>query len=201
MSGWRQARAIALLPGSVTIVVPAVILVLTSGPEPGWGLGGALAALLVAIGIALIVVGFSLWLWTVRLFSRIGEGTLAAWDPTRRLVVEGPYSHVRNPMITAVAVVLVGEAILLGSLWLLAWAGAFLAVNFIYFLRSRSRAWNAALASSTAPTNPPCRVGSRGAIPGDRTERRSRRVESVVAATIDTRLDSSRLPPADSRAN
>ena len=38
MSGWRQVRAIALLPGNVTIVVPAVILVLTSGPELGWGL-------------------------------------------------------------------------------------------------------------------------------------------------------------------
>jgi protein-S-isoprenylcysteine O-methyltransferase Ste14 len=135
MSGWRQARAIALLPGNVTIVVPAVILILISGPEPGWGLGEPLAALLASIGIALMVAGFSLWLWTVRLFSRIGKGTLAAWDPTRRLVVEGPYSHVRSPMITAVAVVLVGEAILLGSLWLLAWAGAFLAINFIYFLR------------------------------------------------------------------
>ena len=86
MSGWRQARAIALLPGNVTIVVPAVILVLTSGPELGWGLGGLPGALVVAVGIALIVVGFSLWLWQVRLFSRIGKGTLAAWDPTSRLV-------------------------------------------------------------------------------------------------------------------
>jgi protein-S-isoprenylcysteine O-methyltransferase Ste14 len=91
-------------------------------------------ALLAAVGIALIVGGFSLWLWTVRLFSRIGKGTLAPWDPTRRLVVEGPYSHVRNPMITAVVVLLVGEATLLGSPWVLVWAGAFLGANFIYFL-------------------------------------------------------------------
>jgi protein-S-isoprenylcysteine O-methyltransferase Ste14 len=135
MSGWRQVRAIALLPGNVTIVVPAVILVVTSGPELGWGLGGLPGALVVAVGIALIVVGFSLWLWTVRLFSRIGKGTLAAWDPTSRLVVEGPYSRARNPMITAVVVLLVGEALLLGSPWVLVWAGVFLAINFIYFLR------------------------------------------------------------------
>ena len=31
--------------------------------------------------------------------------------------------------------VLVGEAFLLGSPWVMAWAGAFLALNFIYLLR------------------------------------------------------------------
>lgn len=134
MGGWRHARAIALLPGNVTIVVPAVILALTSGPDPGWGLDGVAAALVVAAGIGLIVAGFSLWLWTVRLFSRIGRGTLAAWDQTSVLVVEGPYRYVRNPMITAVAVVLAGEALLFGSVWILAWAAAFLAINFTYFL-------------------------------------------------------------------
>jgi protein-S-isoprenylcysteine O-methyltransferase Ste14 len=135
MSGWRQARAIAMLPGNVTIVAPAAILLLTGGPDPGWGLGGVPAALVVAAGIGLIVVGFSLWLWTVRLFSAIGKGTLAAWDETSVLVVEGPYRYVRNPMITAVAVLLAGEALALGSVWILAWAAAFLTVNFTYFLR------------------------------------------------------------------
>ncbi len=129
-------RAIALLPGNVTIVVPAVILALTAGPDLGWGLGGAPAAFVGAAGIGLIAAGFSLWLWTVRLFSRVGRGTLAAWDQTSVLVVEGPYRHVRNPMITAVALLLAGEALLLGSIWILAWAAAFLAINFTYFLRS-----------------------------------------------------------------
>ena len=38
-------------------------------------------------------------------------------------------------MITAVVVLLVGEGLLLGSPWVLVWAGVFLAINFIYFLR------------------------------------------------------------------
>ena len=135
MSGWRQARAIALLPGNVTIVAPAAILVLTGGADPGCGLGGVVAALIVAAGFGLIGAGFSLWLWTVRLFSRIGRGTLAAWDETSVLVVEGPYRYVRNPMITAVAVLLAGEALALGSVWILAWAAIFLTINFTYFLR------------------------------------------------------------------
>ena len=81
-----------------------------------------------------MTTGFALWAWTARLFARIGQGTLAAWDPTRHLVVAGPYRYVRNPMITAVLGVLLGEAALFGSLALLAWAAAFLAINYVYFL-------------------------------------------------------------------
>ncbi len=134
MSGWRQARAIALLPGTVLVIVPAAILIAGGGPDVGWGLGGALAALVVLLGIALVAAGLALWLWTVRLFSRIGKGTLAPWDPTRKLVVEGPYRHVRNPMITAVIAVLLGEASLFGSLGILVWAAAFFSVNYAWFL-------------------------------------------------------------------
>ncbi len=39
-------------------------------------------------------------------------------------MVGGLYRHVRNPMYVAVAAILVGEALLLGSLGLLAWAVA-----------------------------------------------------------------------------
>jgi protein-S-isoprenylcysteine O-methyltransferase Ste14 len=134
MSGWRQARAIALLPGNVTIAVPTLILLLVEGPEIGWGLGGAPAVLVALLGLALIAAGFSVWLWTVRLFSRIGRGTLATWDPTSKLVAEGPYAHVRNPMISAVVTLLTGEAVFFGSPWILAWAALFLLVNFAYFV-------------------------------------------------------------------
>jgi protein-S-isoprenylcysteine O-methyltransferase Ste14 len=120
LSAWRQARAIALLPGVVTLVVPAAILVALDAPDVGWGLDGAAAALPVLLGLGLIGAGVALWTWTVRLFARIGKGTLAPWDPTQRLVVAGPYRHVRNPMITAVLSVLLGEAALFGSPVLLA---------------------------------------------------------------------------------
>jgi protein-S-isoprenylcysteine O-methyltransferase Ste14 len=133
MSAWRHARAIVLLPGTVTIAVPALLLLTGEGPDPGFGLNGAAVAIPVAIGAALIAAGLALWLWTVRLFARVGRGTLAPWDPTRRLVVEGPYRHVRNPMISAVASVLLGEALLLGSTELLMWFALFLAINTAYF--------------------------------------------------------------------
>jgi protein-S-isoprenylcysteine O-methyltransferase Ste14 len=135
MTRWRHARAIALLPANVTLVVPAVLLLVVEGPSVGWGLDGPGAAVPVLLGAVLIAAGSALWAWTVRLFARIGQGTLAAWDPTRHLVVAGPYAHVRNPMITAVAGVLLGEAVLFGSPALLVWAGVFLAINQVYFLR------------------------------------------------------------------
>jgi protein-S-isoprenylcysteine O-methyltransferase Ste14 len=134
MRGWRQARAIAVLPGTVTVLVPFAILYATAS-NVGWGLGGTADALTALIGLALIATGFALWLWTVRLLARVGEGTLAPWDPTQRLVVEGPYRHVRNPMISAVLAVLAGEAALFGSLPLLIWFAAFFTGNAVFFRR------------------------------------------------------------------
>jgi len=134
VTAWRHASAIALLPGTAAVAVPAIVLVVGEGPEIGWGLGGFGTALMVLIGVALIAAGLALWLWTLRLFIRIGEGTLAPWDPTRRLVVEGPYRRVRNPMITAVLAVLLGEAAVFGSVGLLIWCALFVAMNWVYFV-------------------------------------------------------------------
>jgi protein-S-isoprenylcysteine O-methyltransferase Ste14 len=134
MSAWRHALAIALLPGAAAVAVPAIILLAGEGPSIGWGLPGWAAALLVLIGGALIAAGLALGVWTLRLFVRIGKGTLAPWDPTRHLVVEGPYSRVRNPMITGVLAVLIGEAALFGSPGLLIWCALFLGVNWVYFI-------------------------------------------------------------------
>src|SRR5215217_7872095 len=112
MSFWRHALAIAVLPGTAAVLVPVLILA-GEDVDVGWGLPGLLGALPVLAGGALLAAGLALWLWTVRLFVRVGRGTLAPWDPPRRLVVEGPYRHVRNPMITAVLAVLLGQAALL----------------------------------------------------------------------------------------
>jgi protein-S-isoprenylcysteine O-methyltransferase Ste14 len=134
MSGWRHALAIALLPGTAAVAVPAIVLLAGERPSVGWGLGGLAAALPVLFGSALIAAGLALWARTLRLFMRIGKGTLAPWDTTRHLVVEGPYSRVRNPMITGVLAVLIGEAALFGSPALLSWCGVFLAINWVYFV-------------------------------------------------------------------
>ncbi len=132
---WRQARAIALLPGTVTMVGAGGHPDRSAtAPEIGWGLDGVVSVFPVLIGLALIAAGVALWTWTVRLFARIGKGTLAPWDPTRRLVIAGPYRYLRNPMISAVLCVLLGEATLFGSPALLIWFGAFFAINWVGFV-------------------------------------------------------------------
>ena len=104
----------------------------TDGTEVGWGLPAPLTLLVAAAGVILIAAGLALGGWTVALFARVGRGTLAPWDPTARLVVRGPYRHVRNPMISGVGAVVAGEAALLGSVPLLGWLAAFAAVNAVY---------------------------------------------------------------------
>jgi protein-S-isoprenylcysteine O-methyltransferase Ste14 len=133
VSRWRHARAIIVLPGTVTILVPAV-LIASSGDRVGWGLGTVAGALLVLLGVALIGAGLALWAWTVRLFARVGKGTLAPWDPTRRLVVQGPYRYVRNPMISGVIAILLGEAAVFGRPSMLIWLAAFAVINHAYFI-------------------------------------------------------------------
>ena len=132
MSVSSHLRAILLLPVVVTLVVPGAILVLGDGPELAWGFDGVLGALVIATGVGLLALGVALVVWTVRLFVRIGHGTLAPWDPTTKLVVHGPYLHVRNPMISGVFFVLAGEAGLFGSRGLVLWLMAVVAVNAVY---------------------------------------------------------------------
>jgi protein-S-isoprenylcysteine O-methyltransferase Ste14 len=128
----RQARAIGLLPGVGVAGIPALILVLTDF-DIGWGLTGALQIMPIVAGVALIAAGLALMYRTISLFAREGEGTLAPWDPTQRLVVRGPYRFVRNPMIVGVLTVVLGEAAVFGSPALAVWAGVFFAVNALWF--------------------------------------------------------------------
>jgi protein-S-isoprenylcysteine O-methyltransferase Ste14 len=125
LSAWRHARAIVLLPGAVAVVVPAVLIARE---------GAEFDPLRVVLGAPFVVAGFAMWVWTVRLFARIGKGTLAPWDPTERLVAAGPYAHVRNPMITGVLAVLVGEALIFGSGAIAIWTAVFAVINHVFFL-------------------------------------------------------------------
>ncbi len=124
MTVWRHLRAIGLLPVVVTLVVPAIIVWRRGPVAVRWELA-FLSLPLISLGLVLVV-------WTVSLFATVGHGTLAPWDPTSRLVIRGPYRHVRNPMISGVLCILLGEAALFGSLPLLLWFAAVFAVNAAY---------------------------------------------------------------------
>jgi protein-S-isoprenylcysteine O-methyltransferase Ste14 len=126
----RHAAAIAALPFTVTVLIPAWIgrsnQTSLHAPADWPEMVGVLA------GIALTSVGLALFVATLRLFGTVGQGTLAPWDPPKQLVVRGPYRYVRNPMISGVLFVLFGEALILRSPPHLQWAVLFLLINAVY---------------------------------------------------------------------
>jgi protein-S-isoprenylcysteine O-methyltransferase Ste14 len=93
----RHAFAIAILPVTVTILVPVWICrrfgVSFRLPSD------LLACLSITIGALLFIAGLALFVSTLFLFATEGRGTLAPWDPPKHLVVRGPYRFVRNPMM------------------------------------------------------------------------------------------------------
>ena len=129
----RHLLSIALLPFLVAVVVPWVLL---GGSADAHLTDGSALRLRVIAGAAVFVWGFAFFAWCVSLFARVGRGTLAPWDPTRHLVVVGPYRYVRNPMISGVALMLLGEAAFWDSGAVGLWAASFLAINHLYFVLS-----------------------------------------------------------------
>ena len=128
----RHLLSIALLPFVVVVLVPRWLLMGDAGNDT---LASArMPAATRIAGAVLFAAGLALFVWCVTLFARVGRGTLAPWDPTRRLVVVGPYRHVRNPMITAVCTMLAGEALFFLSARIGEWLLLFAAVNHAYFL-------------------------------------------------------------------
>jgi protein-S-isoprenylcysteine O-methyltransferase Ste14 len=128
VNAWKQLRAILLLPGMVTVVIPATILYGTGigWPPSPWNI------VLPVIGSLFILVGLALMAWTIGLFVTVGKGTPAPWNPPQKLVVRGVYRHVRNPMIGGGFWILLGEAIFFDSWPLLCLFGFFVVVNLIY---------------------------------------------------------------------
>jgi len=108
-----------LAPGVVVGLIPWL---LTGGwqerePLPYWGPMRVLGAILLGAGLIVLIQAF------VR-FVVEGFGTPAPVAAPERLVVGGVYRYVRNPMYVAVLAAIVGQALLLGRLGLLLYAGA-----------------------------------------------------------------------------
>ena len=77
-------------------------------------------------------IGAAIALWCIFAFAAIGKGTPAPFDPPRRLVIEGPYRFVRNPMYIGATLGLAGTAIFYGSLSLSIYTAAFLLAAHLF---------------------------------------------------------------------
>jgi protein-S-isoprenylcysteine O-methyltransferase Ste14 len=64
-----------------------------------------------ATGAAVLAIGIVILGWCVRDFYVLGKGTLAPWDPPKKLVVRGLYRYSRNPMYVGVLFIVAGWAL------------------------------------------------------------------------------------------
>ena len=123
---WRHVLSFLVAPVTMTLVIPTLIVLWADVRMPD--LSTPLNVVLVVLGGLLVACGLGMLTWTVYLFDRVGKGTLGVGDVMGQpvnLVVRGPYRHVRNPMISGVVAILLGEAAIAASGWLLLWAAIF----------------------------------------------------------------------------
>ena len=126
---FRFILTIIILPFNVLITIPYIILYYSEHVQrmdplqwKTW------------LGSILILVGLILFIKMLSLFFKTGKGTLASWDPPKCLIIKGPYRYVRNPMITGVLTMLVGQAFLFNSISIMIWAMLFFLINTLYFI-------------------------------------------------------------------
>ncbi|MFA1822312.1 isoprenylcysteine carboxylmethyltransferase family protein [Virgibacillus oceani] len=128
-----QFLSITILPFNVTVVIPVILLCLFSS-RLAWGFAFPYHVFVLFIGGVIFILGLVIVILSIRQFIQRGKGTLAPWDPPKNLVVSGLYRYMRNPMISGVAFILLGETIFFGSWLLLIWFILFSSVNYIYFI-------------------------------------------------------------------
>lgn len=125
----RILLAFIILPFTVTVLIPVLLHVnlpieLTG---PVFDFPGRRWFVLIPVAIGLIL------LYTTNiLFVREGRGTLAPWSAPEKLVIKGPYRHMRQPMIAGVCLILVGEILFFASWAAVIWFSVFLIGNLIY---------------------------------------------------------------------
>lgn len=122
---------ILILPVNVVGLIPALLVYLFRGTRWAHATRPPTSPAF-WLGLTLGAAGLATAVWTAWLFVRVGQGTPAPWDPPRRLVVRGPYRHVRNPMIGGVFLMLLAEAIVLQSWPIAGWLAAIVAANVAY---------------------------------------------------------------------
>jgi protein-S-isoprenylcysteine O-methyltransferase Ste14 len=118
-----------IVPGTVAVLIPYLILSRRGAAIVGpWTLGQLVSLVPIVVGAVILVR----CIWD---FAAKGRGTLAPVDPPRRLVVQGLYRYVRNPMYLGVLVLLLGQAAFFQSIELLQYTAVwFIIVNLFVVL-------------------------------------------------------------------
>jgi len=120
----RIRSAFAIVGTAVFLLAPGIVAGLVPWWISGWRVHSAFLGfrLFQVIGVLLIAFAIPVLLESFGRFALEGIGTPAPVFPTRHLVVKGFYRYVRNPMYLAVVSLILGQALLLGDIYMLAYA-------------------------------------------------------------------------------
>ncbi len=96
----RALISFLALPGIVAFGIPLFVF------DHSWSVGDFRP-----YGGLVLLAGTVILGWCVRDFYVLGRGTLAPWDPPKKLVILGLYRYSRNPMYVGVICILAGWAL------------------------------------------------------------------------------------------
>lgn len=85
------------------------------------------------IAFFIFTIGLAIMLTCIISFAIQGKGTLSPANPTKKLVIKGLYKYSRNPMYVGVMLILIGEALFFGSVYLWIY-GVFVFTAFHVFI-------------------------------------------------------------------
>jgi protein-S-isoprenylcysteine O-methyltransferase Ste14 len=90
--------------------------------EDIWGIPRHASAILSTLSVLFALLAVALQIWCIALFQRSGGGTPSPAVPTTKLVTNGPYRWVRNPMNSGEVILVLSLAGWFGSRALLTYA-------------------------------------------------------------------------------
>jgi protein-S-isoprenylcysteine O-methyltransferase Ste14 len=116
-----------IVPGSAAVYIPLLLARrYVERPSLNWSAHQILAILSLSVGAVI-------YLWCVWHFAVNGRGTPAPIDAPIKLVIQGLYQYVRNPMYVGVLLMIIGWSVFF-QYWGLVVYGAAIALMFHLFV-------------------------------------------------------------------
>jgi protein-S-isoprenylcysteine O-methyltransferase Ste14 len=101
----------------IVVTIPFLVVIASLAIDRWLGLPSfAIGAINPIAGFILAVLGLGLGLWSIQAQITIGKGTPVPMVPTKKLVVQAPFTYCRNPMTLGTIVAYLGVCVWIGSI-------------------------------------------------------------------------------------
>lgn len=121
-------RFLLTVPAVVLLYIPLILLLIETQASPHI----TYSFMRFSLAFILFWGGILLFAWTFQLIMKNGEGALTTQMATAKLVREGAYQYLRNPMVVAIWMILAGEALYFDSWYILGFMIGIVASSIYY---------------------------------------------------------------------